>query len=124
MGGDADSIQSWIEVFASADRLRAMYAKQLEGYPHEAEVTLLHRNSDNERYLECSSTATAKGEGNITVCMRRDPTAWLPCSPFSCAYHRYPDDADSCTEDSHGTDLVLDFFLSQTQVKQTRAALV
>jgi len=117
--GDQDNIQTWIEVYASADRFREMFRKRLQNYAQTSKVSFMHKNSDNARYLECTSTATPQGEGNVTVCMNRDPSS-SGCSFFSCAYHRYPD--DTCEEDSHGTSVVLDFFLSQIKVKQTKAS--
>merc|ERR1719247_278866 len=112
--GDKDSIQTWIEVFASADRFRSMFTKSLKNYPQTPQVTFVHKNKNNKRSLECTSTAASNGAGNVTVCMNRDPTGWCYVSPAS---HRYPD--DSYEEDSHGTAVVLDFFSTQSKLKES-----
>jgi len=111
--GDKDSVQTWIEVYASADRFRGMFSKSLKNYPQAPQVTFVHKNANNARSLECTSTATSDGAGNVTVCINRDPTGYCDFSP--AASHRYPD--DTYPEDSHGSSMALEFFLSQMKLK-------
>merc|ERR1711976_386890 len=92
-----------------------MFSKTLANYPQTPLTTFFHKNSHNDRSVECTSTAASNGAGNVTVCINRDPDGW--CDYSYPASHRYPD--DSYPEDSHGSVMALEFFLAQIKVKES-----